>query len=56
MREAEVVEAKPSDGGASIETLPEGARPQLRDVLTVEVVPLSREIAEGELAKLDDPP
>jgi DUSAM domain-containing protein len=33
----------------------EGARQQMRDLLTVEVVPLYREIAEGEIAKLDDP-
>jgi DUSAM domain-containing protein len=32
----------------------EGARQQMRDVLAVEVVPLYREIAEGEIAKLDD--
>jgi DUSAM domain-containing protein len=32
----------------------EGARQQMRDVLAVEVVPLYREIAEGEIEKLDD--
>jgi DUSAM domain-containing protein len=32
----------------------EGARQQMRDVLAVECVPLYREIAEGELEKLDD--
>ncbi len=31
----------------------EGARQQMRDVLAVEVVPLYREIAEGEIAKLN---
>lgn len=31
----------------------DGARQQMRDVLSVEVVPLYREIAEGELTKLD---
>ncbi|MDC0712742.1 DUSAM domain-containing protein [Stigmatella sp. ncwal1] len=31
-----------------------GARQQMQDVLAVEVVPLYREIAEGEIAKLDD--
>ncbi|MFP2928507.1 DUSAM domain-containing protein [Pyxidicoccus sp. 3LG] len=31
-----------------------GARQQMQDVLAVEVVPLYREIAEGELAKLND--
>jgi DUSAM domain-containing protein len=31
-----------------------GARRQLEQVLEVEVVPLYREIAEGELAKLDE--
>jgi DUSAM domain-containing protein len=30
-----------------------GARQQMQDVLAVEVVPLYREIAEGELAKLN---
>jgi DUSAM domain-containing protein len=29
-----------------------GARQQMHDVLAIEVVPLYREIAEGELAKL----
>ncbi len=32
----------------------EGARQQMQDVLAVEVVPLYRQIAEGELAKLND--
>jgi DUSAM domain-containing protein len=32
----------------------DGARQQMRDVLAVEIVPLYREIAEGELEKLDD--
>jgi DUSAM domain-containing protein len=32
----------------------EGARQLMRDVLAVEVVPLYREIAEGELEKMDD--
>jgi DUSAM domain-containing protein len=32
----------------------EGARQQMRDVLAVEVVPFYREIAEGEIEKLDD--
>jgi DUSAM domain-containing protein len=32
----------------------EGARQQMRDVLAVEVVPHYREIAEGEIEKLDD--
>lgn len=32
----------------------EGARQQMQDVLAVEVVPLYREIAEGEIEKLDD--
>jgi len=32
----------------------DGARQQMRDVLAVEVVPEYREIAEGELEKLDD--
>lgn len=32
----------------------EGARQQMQDVLAVEVVPLYREIAEGEIAKLND--
>jgi DUSAM domain-containing protein len=31
----------------------EGARQQMRDVLAVEVVPLYREIAEGEIARLN---
>ena len=31
-----------------------GARQQMHDVLAVEVVPLYREIAEGEIAKLND--
>jgi DUSAM domain-containing protein len=31
----------------------DGARQQMRDVLTVEVVPLYREVAEGELKKLN---
>lgn len=31
----------------------DGARQQMQDVLAVEVVPLYREIAEGELAKLN---
>jgi DUSAM domain-containing protein len=31
-----------------------GARQQMHDVLTIEVVPLYREIAEGEIAKLND--
>lgn len=31
-----------------------GARQQMHDVLSVEVVPLYREIAEGEIAKLND--
>jgi DUSAM domain-containing protein len=34
----------------------EGARQQMQDVLAVEVVPLYREIAEGEIAKLSDLP
>jgi DUSAM domain-containing protein len=33
----------------------EGARQQMRAVLAVEVVPHYREIAEGEIEKLDDP-
>jgi DUSAM domain-containing protein len=33
----------------------EGARRQLEEVLAVEVVPLYREMAGGELAKLDEP-
>lgn len=33
----------------------EGARQQMRDVLAVEVVPFYREIAEGEIEKLNDP-
>jgi DUSAM domain-containing protein len=33
-----------------------GARQQMQDVLAVEVVPLYREIAEGEIAKLNDLP
>jgi DUSAM domain-containing protein len=33
----------------------DGARQQMRDVLDVEVVPHYREIAEGELEKMDDP-
>jgi DUSAM domain-containing protein len=32
----------------------EGARRQMEQVLAVEVVPLYREIAAGELAKLDE--
>jgi DUSAM domain-containing protein len=32
----------------------DGARQQMRDVLAVEVVPLYREVAEGEMAKLDE--
>jgi DUSAM domain-containing protein len=32
----------------------EGARQQMQDVLAVEGVPLYREIAEGEIEKLDD--
>lgn len=32
-----------------------GARQQMQDVLAVEVVPHFREMAEGELEKLDDP-
>jgi DUSAM domain-containing protein len=32
----------------------EGARQQMQEVLAVEVVPLYREIAEGEIAKLND--
>ena len=31
----------------------DGARQQMRDVLAVEVVPLYREVAEGEIAKLN---
>jgi DUSAM domain-containing protein len=31
----------------------DGARQQMRDVLAVEVVPLYREVAEGEFVKLD---
>lgn len=31
----------------------EEARQQMRDVLAVEIVPLYREIAEGEISKLD---
>ena len=31
----------------------DGARQEMRDVLAVEVVPLYREIAEGELEKMD---
>ncbi|HLM47113.1 MAG TPA: DUF2379 family protein, partial [Myxococcaceae bacterium] len=31
-----------------------GARQQMHDVLAIEVVPLYREIAEGEIAKLND--
>jgi DUSAM domain-containing protein len=34
----------------------EGARQQMRDVLTVEVVPLYREMAEEQLRGLDSPP
>jgi DUSAM domain-containing protein len=34
----------------------EGARQQMQDVLSVEVVPLYREIAVGEIAKLDELP
>ena len=34
----------------------EGARQQMREVLAVEVVPFYREIAEGEIEKLDDLP
>lgn len=33
-----------------------GARQQMLDVLAVEVVPHYREIAEGELEKMDEPP
>lgn len=33
----------------------EGARQQMQDVLAVEVVPHLREMAESELAKLDEP-
>jgi DUSAM domain-containing protein len=33
----------------------DGARQQMCDVLAVEVVPLYREIAEGELEKMDEP-
>jgi DUSAM domain-containing protein len=32
----------------------QGARQQMHDVLAIEVVPLYREIAEGEIAKLND--
>lgn len=32
----------------------EGARQQMHDILAVEVVPLYREIAKGELAKLNE--
>lgn len=32
----------------------EGARQQMRDVLAVEVVPLYRDIAEGQLEQLDE--
>lgn len=32
----------------------DGARQQMRDVLALEVVPLYREIAEGELEKMDE--
>ncbi len=32
----------------------EGARQQMRDVLSVEVVPHYRDIAEGQLARLDE--
>lgn len=32
-----------------------GAWQQMHDVLAIEVVPLYREIAEGEIAKLNDP-
>jgi DUSAM domain-containing protein len=32
----------------------EGARQQMREVLAIEVVPHYREIAQGELAKLDE--
>ncbi len=31
----------------------DGARQQMRDVLAMEVVPLYREVAEGELDKLN---
>jgi DUSAM domain-containing protein len=34
----------------------EGARQQMRDVLAVEVVPHYREIAEGEIEKMEDLP
>jgi DUSAM domain-containing protein len=34
----------------------EAARQQMRDVLAVEVVPHYRDIAEGQLERLDDPP
>jgi DUSAM domain-containing protein len=34
----------------------EGARQQMREVLAVETVPYYREIAEGQLATLDEPP
>lgn len=33
----------------------DGARQQMRDVLAVEVVPEYRDIAEGQLERLDDP-
>ena len=33
----------------------DGARQQMRDVLAVEVVPLYREVAEDEIAKMDNP-
>jgi len=33
----------------------DGARQQMRDVLLVEVVPLYREVAEDEIAKMDNP-
>lgn len=33
----------------------DGARQQMRDVLAVEVVPLYREVAEGEIEKLNTP-
>jgi DUSAM domain-containing protein len=32
----------------------DGARQQMRDILAVEVVPLYREVAEGEIEKLDE--
>lgn len=33
----------------------DGARQQMRDLLAVEVVPLYRDIAEGQLERLDEP-